>query len=61
MWPSSGCAPILPPNYDRSVGRPKKSRRKERAKLENPNADLENPSVKHLKRQNTSLRCGKCG
>ncbi|KAI8566745.1 hypothetical protein RHMOL_Rhmol02G0065800 [Rhododendron molle] len=35
-------------------GRPKKSRRKEREELENPDADK-------LKRQNTSLRCGKCG
>ncbi|KAG5531535.1 hypothetical protein RHGRI_026218 [Rhododendron griersonianum] len=54
MWPSSGCVPILPPNYGRSSGRPKKSRRKEREELENPDADK-------LKRQNTSLRCGKCG
>ncbi|KAG5561245.1 hypothetical protein RHGRI_004316 [Rhododendron griersonianum] len=54
MWPSSGCVPVLPPNYGRSSGRPKKSRRKEREELENPDADK-------LKRQNTSLRCGKCG
>ncbi|KAI8548880.1 hypothetical protein RHMOL_Rhmol07G0308400 [Rhododendron molle] len=54
MWPSSGCVPVLPPNYGRPSGRPKKSRRKEREELENPDADK-------LKRQNTSLRCGKCG
>ncbi|KAG5566220.1 hypothetical protein RHGRI_001980 [Rhododendron griersonianum] len=54
MWPSSGCVPVLPPNYGRPSGRPKKSRRKEREELENPDADK-------LKRQNTSLRCSKCG
>ncbi|KAF7120871.1 hypothetical protein RHSIM_Rhsim13G0222200 [Rhododendron simsii] len=54
MWPSSGCVPVLPPNYGRSAGKPKKSRRKEREELENPDADK-------LKRQNTSLTCGKCG
>ncbi|KAF7150218.1 hypothetical protein RHSIM_Rhsim02G0197700 [Rhododendron simsii] len=54
MWPSSGCVPVLPPNYGRSAGRPKKSRRKDREELEIPDADK-------LKRQNTSLRCGKCG
>ncbi|KAI8555876.1 hypothetical protein RHMOL_Rhmol05G0207600 [Rhododendron molle] len=40
--------------WSRPSGRPKKSRRKEREELENPDADK-------LKRQNTSLRCGKCG
>ncbi|KAG5556147.1 hypothetical protein RHGRI_006689 [Rhododendron griersonianum] len=54
MWHASGCVPILPPNYGRSSGRPKKCRRKERAELENPDPDK-------LRRQNTSLRCGKCG
>ncbi|KAF7130304.1 hypothetical protein RHSIM_Rhsim10G0126100 [Rhododendron simsii] len=54
MWPSSGYVPVLPPNYGRSASRPKKSRRREREELENPDADK-------LKRQNTSLRYGKCG
>ncbi|KAH7863251.1 hypothetical protein Vadar_015299 [Vaccinium darrowii] len=54
MWPASGCIPILPPNYGRSIGRPRKSRRKEKGEVENPNPEK-------LKRQNGSLRCGNCG
>ncbi|KAH7863494.1 hypothetical protein Vadar_018138 [Vaccinium darrowii] len=54
MWPASGCVPILPPNYDRSIGSPRKSRRKGKGELENPDPEK-------LKRKNVSLRCGNCG
>lgn len=51
MWPDVDCEEMLPPQYKRGPGRPKKLRRRE--------VD-EDPNASKLKRANTKYRCTRC-
>lgn len=51
MWPEVDCEQMLPPQYKRGPGRPKKLRRRE--------VD-EDPNASKLKRANTKYRCTRC-
>ena len=54
-WPKVNGRPVLPPIYERKVGRPAKNRRKQPEEIEDPNDE------KKMSRHGRIMHCSHCG